>query len=227
MNENDKPRSERRRSSRRGRRGSGGGDRPAQGTPSNNQAASPQPQNSRQNPPQRSGRGGGQGRNERNGREKQERAARTAESSGQGGQGRRNRSGGRGAQGGQVAQAAQPRAPQPPRERFNSPKPVAPVLPKPLCPRCGAAIEDLPSAMTDKETGEPVHFDCILARLAESENLGEGEKIVYLGGGRFGVVHFDNPSDLKHFRVRKTLQWEEKEKRADWRRTVTDLYSST
>jgi len=85
----------------------------------------------------------------------------------------------------------------------------------------------LPSALNDKETGVPVHFDCVLARLSESETLSEGEKVVYLGGGRFGVVAFENPSDLKRFRVRKTIQWEEKDKRADWRRDVSDLYSST
>jgi hypothetical protein len=113
------------------------------------------------------------------------------------------------------------------RDRFNSVKTVSPTLPKPVCPRCGSPIEDLPSALNDKESGVPIHFDCVLARLTESESLGEGEKIVYLGGGRFGVVLFENPADLKRFRVKRTFQWEEKDKRADWRRQVTDLFSST
>jgi len=85
----------------------------------------------------------------------------------------------------------------------------------------------LPSALNDKESGAPIHFDCVLARIAEGESMAEGEKVVYLGGGRFGVVAFENPGDLKRFRVRKTIQWEEKDKRADWRRLVTDLYSAT
>jgi len=55
----------------------------------------------------------------------------------------------------------------------------------------------------------------------------DGDKVVYLGGGRFGIVHFDNGQDLKNFQVRKTIQWEEKDKRASWRREVSDLYSST
>ncbi len=108
-----------------------------------------------------------------------------------------------------------------------APRIVAPELPKPLCPRCGLPIEDLPSALTDKESGNPVHFDCIVARIAEGETLMEGDKVVYLGGGRFGVVHFENGQDPKNFQVRKTIQWEEKDKRASWRRDVSDLYSST
>lgn len=104
---------------------------------------------------------------------------------------------------------------------------MPPTLPKPLCPRCGKPIEDLPAALNDKETGEPIHFDCVLARITEGESLGEGEKVVYLGGGRFGILQFEHPGDPKRFRVKKTVQWEEKDKRAEWRRTVADLYSTT
>lgn len=237
MNENDKPRPERRRSSRRGRRGAGGGDRSAPAAPQAPQAAQNQ-QGQRQNngQPSRQGRGGS-ARGERSDRDRQDRsrtdrngraaeASRSQGDSGNSRRGQRGAAGGRGT-GGTNPSPGQSRPAQAPRERQNLPKLVSPVLPKPLCPRCGTPIEDLPTALTDKETGEPIHFDCVLARLSESEPLAEGEKIVYLGGGQFGVVRFDNPSDLKHFRVRKTLQWEEKDKRAEWRRAVTELYSST
>jgi len=221
MNENDKPRGERRRSSRRGRRGSGGADRSAQTPQSQNQAPAQAARPSGQ--PQRQNRSGQpQSRNSQRSADGNRQATQSQ------GQNRRNQRG-QSARSGQVtAPAASPGRPAPTvRDRFSPPKSVSPVLPKPVCPRCGSPIEDLPSAITDKETGEPVHFDCVLARLSENEPLGDGEKIVYLGGGRFGVVQFENPADLKHFRVKKTLQWEEKDKRADWRRQVTDLYSST
>jgi hypothetical protein len=130
-----------------------------------------------------------------------------------------------------LASGAGRELPQRPRlgsQKFvPAPRIVAPELPKPLCPRCGMPIEDLPSALTDKESGNPVHFDCIVARIAEGETLMDGDKVVYLGGGRFGVVHFENNQEPKNFQVRKTIQWEEKDKRAPWRRDVSDLYWST
>ncbi len=113
------------------------------------------------------------------------------------------------------------------RPRWSPPRLGPPVLPKPECPRCGRPIEDLAAAINDRETGIPTHFDCVIERIAEGETLGEGDKIVYIGGGRFGVVHFENPNDLKRFEIRKTVQWEEKEKRSPWRKDVADQYSAT
>lgn len=211
MNETDNPRSERRRSSRGRRRRSGGGDRSqpeqqAVGGAQQKTPAAPNAPRANKNPRQR----------EKQAKSK-ERSPRREESSRNGG-GQR-----------QAARAESPKnaAPAVQRERFSAPKISSPVLPKPVCPRCGAPIDDLPSALNDKETGQPIHFDCVLARIAEGESLGEGEKVVYLGGGRFGVVQFDNPGDAKRFRVKKTLQWEEKDKRAEWRRSVADLFSAT
>ncbi len=231
MNETDNPRSERRRSSRGRRRRSNGGDRAAQAQNPGAPAAQQAPQNPNQNQSQNQGKGQSQRRQNKSARpsggERQgrgnDRSARSAEST-RGDRGG-DRSGGKQQRRGDRPETGKANVPA--RERFNAPRIVSPTLPKPVCPRCGAQIEDLPSALNDKESGAPIHFDCVLARLTESETLADGEKIVYLGGGRFGVVLFENPSDLKHFRVRKLIQWEEKEKRADWRREVSDLYSAT
>ncbi len=113
------------------------------------------------------------------------------------------------------------------RPRWNPPRLQPSSLPKPSCPRCGKTIEDLPSAVNDSETGSPMHFDCAVERLTESERLSEGDRIAYIGGGRFAVVHFDDPQDSKTFRIKKTIVWEVKEKRAEWRKEVADQYSST
>ena len=212
MNETDNPRGERRRSSRGRRRRSGGGDRsqqeqqPAGGSVRQKEPAQPNVSRAAKNPRQREKPGRGKERTSR--RDEPQRTGGGQQQSGR-------QDAGKGA------------VPAVQRERFAAPRIVAPVLPKPLCPRCGAPIDDLPSALNDKETGQPIHFDCVIARLSEGENLGEGEKVVYLGGGRFGVVQFETPGDTKRFRVRKTLQWEEKDKRAEWRRQVADLYSTT
>jgi hypothetical protein len=113
------------------------------------------------------------------------------------------------------------------RPRWSAPAPAPLPTAKSECPRCGKPIEDIASARGDRESGGPVHFDCALNRIAEGEDLGEGDKVVYIGGGRFGVVHFDNPQDTRRFQIKKTIQWEEKDKRSEWRRTLADHFSTT
>jgi Mn2+/Fe2+ NRAMP family transporter len=38
--------------------------------------------------------------------------------------------------------------------------------------------------------------------------------------------HFDNPHDQKHFQIKKIIEWENKEKKADFRNEMADLYST-
>lgn len=113
------------------------------------------------------------------------------------------------------------------RPKWVPVQPSAEPIPTHDCPYCGKPIKDIALALTDKGTGSPVHFDCVMARLAESEALEQGDAVTYIGGGRFGVVHFPNPQDTKHFQIKKILEWEHKENRADWRKTVADHYSVT
>ena len=63
----------------------------------------------------------------------------------------------------------------------------------------------------------PAHFDCVLNKIAEDEELKPKEKVCYLGKGSFGIVRFKNPSDLRHFTIRKRIQYEELEKPISWR----------
>jgi len=113
------------------------------------------------------------------------------------------------------------------RPKWVAPRPAQTPLPRPDCPYCGKPIQDLAAAITDTASGVPVHFDCAVARLAETEHLSEGDTISYIGGGRFGVLHFNNPDDPKSFQIKKILPWEHKDKRADWRKDVADRYSAT
>jgi hypothetical protein len=64
-------------------------------------------------------------------------------------------------------------------------------------------------------------------RIASGEVLEEGDEVAYIGGGRFGVVHFENPREASGFKIKKILEWENKEARADWRKTISDYYSMT
>lgn len=86
-----------------------------------------------------------------------------------------------------------------------------------LCSICGKNIRDLSSAITEKATGEPAHFDCIIKNLAKNEPVKENEKIVYLGNGKFGIIHYENNQN-KNFQIIKEIEYEEvKEEQPDWR----------
>jgi len=104
--------------------------------------------------------------------------------------------------------------------------PMPPPHPTPQCPRCGELIQDVTSALTDKHSGQPVHFDCILKFLQGAEQPGHNERIVYIGQGRFAVVFFENPVDTRHFRIVRVIEWEGREQRPDWRTEITGKYST-
>jgi hypothetical protein len=113
------------------------------------------------------------------------------------------------------------------RPKWTPPKISPEPLPAPDCPWCGKPIKDIASAIADKNSGEPIHFDCIIARLSEGEVLDKGDVISYIGGGRFGIIHYVNPQDSRNFTIKKIVEWENKENRAEWRSTVSDHYSVT
>ena len=93
------------------------------------------------------------------------------------------------------------------------------------CARCGKEIAELASALADRQTGEPVHFDCVLEMLKEQERLKENERLTYIGQGKFAVLHFENPRDTRHFTIVKTIEWEPRDAHYDWRTEMSGLYS--
>ncbi|MBQ1949685.1 MAG: hypothetical protein II367_05975 [Treponema sp.] len=94
-----------------------------------------------------------------------------------------------------------------------------------ICPKCGEKITDMASAIADKATGKPVHFECIMKMLAETEKLGQNEKIAYIGQGRFAILYYENIRDQKHFQIKKTIELEDRDNRAEWRTEMSGLYS--
>ncbi|MDR2745929.1 MAG: hypothetical protein LBB77_00655 [Treponema sp.] len=124
------------------------------------------------------------------------------------------------------------------RPKWKAPQLSTEPIPHPVCPYCGKPIKDIAAAITDKATGQPVHFDCAAARIAEGETLESGDAVVYIGGGRFGIVHFPgmirdtlqgrrNGDDYntRNFQIKKILEWEDKENRAPWRKDIEDHFS--
>lgn len=93
------------------------------------------------------------------------------------------------------------------------------------CPKCGQLITDIASSITDKTSGQPAHFDCVFEEVQKTETVGENEKIAYIGQGRFGVLYFENPRDQRHFTIKKIIEYESREEKAEWRSEISDLYS--
>jgi hypothetical protein len=116
-----------------------------------------------------------------------------------------------------------------PYERLRWTAPALPANPitNPDCPWCGKQIKDIATAVSDRDTGLPVHFDCVLARIAEMETLEANDSVCYIGGGRFGIVHYNNPSDTKDFVIKKIFEWETKDNNTEWRRPISEYFSIT
>jgi hypothetical protein len=113
------------------------------------------------------------------------------------------------------------------RPRWTAPKLPANPITTPDCPRCEKPIMDITTAISDKDTGLPVHFDCILEIISRMETLETNDCICYIGGGRFGIVHYNNPPDTRDFTIRKILEWEAKDSISQWRLPISEYYSIT
>ncbi|MGP1454436.1 MAG: hypothetical protein ACTTJ7_01550 [Treponema sp.] len=95
------------------------------------------------------------------------------------------------------------------------------------CAYCSKPIKDLASALTDAKTNTPVHFDCVLDMLNQTETLKDGEVIVYIGQGRFAVIQYVSPVTMKEFNIIRIIEWEDKNNRSAWRNDIADQFSKT
>ena len=95
----------------------------------------------------------------------------------------------------------------------------------PECPKCLQPVTELATALADKKTGEPMHFDCVLDIIKENEKLLPNQKISYIGQGRFAVLDFPNIHDTRNFSIVKVIEWEERDKKFPWRTDIAGLYS--
>ena len=120
-----------------------------------------------------------------------------------------------------------PRAPVIERPKWVPPPVPNDPIPVPNCSYCGKPIRDIAAALCEKGTGNAVHFDCIITRISQDETPEKGDFVSYIGGGRFGIVHFNNPGDPKKFTIKKVIEWENKDERPEWRSLVSDHYSVT
>jgi hypothetical protein len=99
-------------------------------------------------------------------------------------------------------------------------------IPMPVCPYCKEPIKDLVCAVGTRG-GEAAHFECVQKRVAAGETLGKGETVAYIGGGRFGIVTFDNSRGMREFKIKKIIEWEKKDNPIQWRKRLADRFSLT
>ncbi|MDR1325382.1 MAG: hypothetical protein LBK00_05020 [Treponema sp.] len=111
------------------------------------------------------------------------------------------------------------------RLRWTPPARPSEPLPTPDCPYCGKPIKDIATALEDRTMNMPAHFECVMAFIAEGERLEKEDTLAYIGGGRFGIVRFTGISHT--FRIKKIMEWENRENRAAWRKSISEYYSST
>ena len=91
------------------------------------------------------------------------------------------------------------------------------------CEICMQTIQDITTALAMPVSGKQAHFDCVLEKLSEKEKLEEGQQIVYLGGGNFGVVKVDAKSSKNEFKIIKKIEYEDREIIPDWRKELVKV----
>ena len=94
-----------------------------------------------------------------------------------------------------------------------------------MCQYCGQSVNEIASSFIDSSSNKPVHFDCVLNQVKESEPTGENEKVAYIGQGRFAVLQYENIRDQRHFTIKKIIEWESREQQSEWRDELSGLYS--
>lgn len=87
-----------------------------------------------------------------------------------------------------------------------------------ICPLCGRVIAEMASAIGYGSEHSPAHLDCVRNLLLEQENLGEGEDLVYIGSGQFGVAR-----RTPHFHVVRRIPVERRDLTPDWRQRMKDI----
>ena len=113
------------------------------------------------------------------------------------------------------------------RPKWVPPQPPAVTMPEESCHFCGKPIMDICMAISDPDSGKLVDFDCAINSITSRERLEAGDTVSYIGGGRFGIVHYNNPPDTKDFTITKIFEWENRENRSEWRDAISDHFSVT
>jgi hypothetical protein len=93
--------------------------------------------------------------------------------------------------------------------------------PKVLCALCGQPIGAIAEAISEGDNGYS-HFDCVIKKIAEDEQIKSDEKISYVGKGVFAVIR---TTEENKFEIVKRIAYETNEQYASHKRYVEELKS--
>lgn len=119
--------------------------------------------------------------------------------------------------GAQDAPDQQQKQPQQQQQRQKQPRVERPKQELKTCKVCGKPIFDLAGALSSREDGEPIHFDCAIELLAKEEHLAADEKLMYIGSGQFGVCAHGPGGKLE---IRRKVRWEASGAFQQWRKPM-------
>jgi hypothetical protein len=89
----------------------------------------------------------------------------------------------------------------------------------PICPLCGKELREISSAIAERETKQPAHFDCVLKQLQEQEPVKQDEQYCYLGKGVFAVIKFTQTGQKgQQFTIVRKIEYEKEDEIPQWRK---------
>ncbi len=100
------------------------------------------------------------------------------------------------------------------------------VIPTPnqpfgACPISGKPISNIYEAIADPKTGEPCEFDSVCNLLQEQEKIGKGEQLIYIGGGRFGIIKRVKKKQNSKIEIVRVIEYEQPDKNGyKWRKDL-------
>lgn len=100
--------------------------------------------------------------------------------------------------------------------RSNNKKKKSSVVAKFTCPVCEEGVKEVGNAIDFQGKG-PTHFDCVIRALTKQEDLKPGEKIAYVGSGRFGVINNKKNDSGVPFTLLREIEVEDRDKILTWR----------
>lgn len=74
------------------------------------------------------------------------------------------------------------------RTRYRVEKSAPRVVFQPECVICHKKILEPSSIMEVPDSHDPAHFECVLSKLKEKEELSQHQRLVYLGSSNFAVI---------------------------------------
>ncbi|MDH4127399.1 MAG: hypothetical protein OEV44_01505 [Spirochaetota bacterium] len=79
-----------------------------------------------------------------------------------------------------------------------------------ICSICSEVIREPLTAIPDKISSKNAHFECIVLEIKKANIISTGEKIYYLGGGRFGIVQERRVRNRLTYSIREKIQYIDK-----------------